>query len=136
MSKLEDHLLFLHEFVAPFETCEFIQDSTGWIVWRVATGRNMELLHLRTHVRQQGHGRDLIRSMLRAMRTSGREPYATIFGFTRVANVGSQAFYEAMGFTCTKVAGVYDDGEAILFSARYDHLLNVHRIEASTCGSD
>ena len=128
MPTLDDHLKFLADYVDSFEGCHFIHDDRGWIVWRWGTGRNVELLHLKTRARGRGHGRELIVDMLRKISDSKRPPYATIFGFTRKSNDGAQGFYEAMGFTCTPVLGVYADGEAILFSAPYVDLLEKHGV--------
>lgn len=96
----------------------------GHVMWRRGTGGNFELLELRATLARQGQGRRLVAAMLRAM--AANPPYATVFGFTRLANLDAQAFYRAMGFTLSAVAGVYADGSAILFSARYRDLCDLH----------
>jgi GNAT superfamily N-acetyltransferase len=96
----------------------------GLVRWRWGTGDNVELTHLRANTPGAGNGRRLLRAMLTILRDD--PPYATVFGFTRTGNAEAQAFYRAMGFTITPVAGVYADGTAVLFSARYDDLCRLH----------
>lgn len=100
--------------------------GAGYIVWRVGTGGNVELLDLQVvpTARGQGVGIGLLRAMLRHLKDN--PPYYTIFGFTRTANVEAQEFYAAVGFDLSRVAGVYADGEAIVFSAKYDDLCKRH----------
>ena len=90
----------------------------GYVVWRVGTGRNVELLHI--HAAVPGEGGVLVREMLRQLRA--RPPYATIFGFCLPDNARAKLFYLTMGFTLSPVQGVYDVGSALVFSARYDEL--------------
>lgn len=113
------------ELVAPYQSVSHAlverQDGNGgWIVWRTGTGGNAELLHLR--VRRPGHGvaTELVKLMLAKLKE--RPPYATVFGFTRVGNESAHGFYRWAGFSLTEVGGVYDDGRAVVFSARYDDL--------------
>lgn len=101
-------------------------EDGSMIRWRNGTGGNLELTYLKTTVARQGIGRKLFRVLLE--RNLKSPPYATVYGFTRVANVDAQAFYRAMGFTLTTVRGVYDDGEAFVFSARYDDLCQLHGV--------
>jgi GNAT superfamily N-acetyltransferase len=113
VSRLKDTLFCVHE-----------SDEDGVIGWRWGTGDNVELTHLRATQNRNGHGRRLLVGMLLALRAE--PPYCTVFGFTRTGNLVAQEFYRAMGFTLTPVAGVYADGAAVLFSARYDDLCRLH----------
>jgi RimJ/RimL family protein N-acetyltransferase len=98
----------------------------SYIVWRVGTGENVELLHLRVVNQNEGTGTALFRMMLEALREN--PPYYTVFGFTRSSNRVAQAFYHYMGFDLAEVKGVYRDGSAILFSREYEDLCRLHNI--------
>lgn len=108
--------------VEPYRRVDYLNYAgIGYLVWRVGTGGNVEILHLRIHKPGEGHGRRMLGAMLRCLSTS--PPYATVFGFTRTGNTAAQAFYRDVGFTLTPVYGVYDEGDAVVFSARYSKLL-------------
>lgn len=107
--------------VKPFEKCCFLFRSTGYIVWRRGTGGNVELLHLKVFTPGHGHGQSLLSDMIRML--SEDPPYATVFGFTRTINDEAQSFYARHGFTLTKVAGIYADGDAVIFSQKWQSLV-------------
>lgn len=109
---------FIKELVQPFQKMDYINDERGYIVWRVGTGENVELLHIRVHDKRKGYGSQLINEMMDKLKQN--PPYATVFGFTRTSNNEAHEFYKANGFTLTKVDGVYKDGTAVLFSKNYD----------------
>lgn len=96
-----------------------VANEHGTIHWRAGSGGNVELLYLRIrdNCQRQGHGTELLRTLVRSV-----NPYATVYGFTRVSNTAAQAFYRKHGFSLTVVDGVYDDGHAVLFSARHSDL--------------
>jgi ribosomal protein S18 acetylase RimI-like enzyme len=112
---------FMARFLRPFQGCDWVfHPSRGYIVWRLGTGDNVELLHIRTFTRGRGFGKELVKEMLK--RLKDRPPYYSVFGFTRVSNEEAQAFYGALGFDLTPVSGVYKDGQAILFSGCFTTL--------------
>lgn len=115
-----NRLKFMMDYVTPYQGLHHIHDETGFIVWRRATGGNVELLHLKVEQPGHGHGKRLLLGMIRELRKT--PPYETVFGFTRSINDDAQSFYARMGFTLSRVTGVYRDGEAILFSQRYQDL--------------
>lgn len=111
---------------------EFLQTTTvvnrysltsahGRIEWQIGTGRNVELTYLRVTEPRKGHGTDLLRAMIGALAYTV-VPYETVYGFTRCENVAAQEFYQSQGFQLTDVNGVYRDGIATVFSARYNDL--------------
>lgn len=116
-------MLDLIDKVLKFTPVYYHEDATGYIVWRLGTGENVELLHIHTNERGKGHGRRLFYHMLKEIERKGPEPYHSIFGFTRVSNQEAQAFYGALGFVLDKVNGPYQDGHSIFFSAPYSVLL-------------
>ncbi len=112
------------EHVEPYKQIEHYQCDNGYIVWRLGTGGNYEILHLRSNQPRKGTGRHLLQTMLK--RVIQCPPRTSVFGFTWVANEEAQAFYKAMGFKLTKVKGLYTDGAAIFFSANYLELWERH----------
>lgn len=110
-----------NKYLKPYIGVHLIECDNGYIVWRLGTGENVELLHLRTFSPGKGTGRALLNAMLNKLREN--PPYCTVFGFTRTVNKISQEFYKALGFELTEVKGVYADGTAILFSQTFDRLL-------------
>ena len=115
------------EHVEPYKHVDHYQTDNGYIVWRLGTGGNYEILHLRANQPRKGTGRELLRVMLQRLHQT--PPRTSIFGFTWLANTDAQAFYKAMGFDLSKVRGLYTDGQAILFTAKYTDLWERH------CGS-
>lgn len=101
--------------VTPFTKVRVLRAPYGAIAWRLGTGGNIEILHLKC---DRGRGRELMAEAVRRM----DPPYATVFGFTRVCNFAAIRFYEKLGFAMSRVKGVYADGEAMVFSANYEEL--------------
>lgn len=113
---------FLEEYIDPFTDVSFIYDEDrGYIVWRLGTGQNVELLHIRTFEHGQGYGKELFHLMLDALKDDA--PYYSIFGFTRVSNNEAHNFYAALGFELQPIKGLYKDGLAIMFWQSYYVLL-------------
>lgn len=108
----------------PYGDVCWIADRGGYIVWRLGTGQNVEVLHLRAYEPGSGAGRALLREMLARLKVA--PPYATVFGFTQLGNLAAQAWYMEMGFALSTVEGVYADGVAVVFSARYKNLVEKH----------
>ena len=107
---------------------DYVKTEDGFIGWRWGTGDNVELVDLQVNgAPRTGGGRRLLTEMLRALKAS--PPYATVFGFTRSPNLDAQRFYAAMGFALSTVVGVYADGSAVVFSARYSDLCARHLAE-------
>lgn len=95
--------------------------SAGYIIWRVGTGENVELLHIKTVDKGKGWGRSLFYQMLIRLQTD--PPYYSIFGFTRTSNEEAQAFYGALGFNLQPIEGLYKDGTAVMFWQSYEKLV-------------
>lgn len=110
------------QYITPYtRVCYAGEEANGFIAWRLGTGGNVELLHIKTKVKGKGHGRRLFYKMLDCLRN--HPPYYSVFGFTRVSNEEAQSFYGALGFDIQDVAGVYADGRALLFWQSYETLL-------------
>lgn len=108
---------------------QYLYDGIGYIAWRRGTGDNVEITWLRSDQKRAGTGRRLLQAMLRRLRDEN-PPYCSVYGFTRSSNVDAIAFYRAMGFTLSPVKGVYADGEALVFSARFRDLVRQHLTES------
>lgn len=117
---------FENKYLRPFEKCHYISNDTGHIVWRLGTGANTELLHIRTTEPGRGYGRALFYEMLEMLKLLMR-PYYSVFGFTRVGNDEAKSFYGALGFDLQEIDGVYEDGHAILFTQSFEILLKEKR---------
>lgn len=106
--------------LGPFRTVYEIVNEDGHITWRVGTGHNVELLHIKAVESGEGHGRALLKAMLLELKKA--PPYHSVFGFTRTVNYTARAFYLRCGFELSDVRGVYADGSAVVFSAPFDAL--------------
>lgn len=98
-----------------------LASAHGRIEWQVGTGGNVELTHLRVTEPRRGHGTELLRAMIGALAYTV-VPYETVYGFTRCVNFRAGQFYSKHGFRLSTVNGVYRDGDAVVFSARYKDL--------------
>jgi ribosomal protein S18 acetylase RimI-like enzyme len=117
--------IFKNKYIDPFYGLEYIYiEEEGYIVWRVGTGENIEMLHLRTFYKKRGFGKKLVLSMLDKLKY--KKPYHSIYAFTRTCNIESQKFFDALGFNIQHVNGIYKDGQCVLFWASYDELYNKH----------
>ena len=105
-----------------------IDTAHGHLAYRWGTGDNVEITHLKVdqQFRGMGYGRQLLELLLRELQDC--PPYATVYGFTLFENGEARAFYQSVGFTTSLVAGVYDVGRAVVFSARYEDLCNLHNV--------
>jgi len=119
LEKISD---FLTNKLQPYSRCRYLYNKNeGYIVWRVGTGENVELLHLRTFVKRKGYGRKLVYGMLESLKE--KPPYHSVFGFTRTSNLEAQEFYGALGFNLQEIDGLYRDGQAIMFWKEYSQLV-------------
>lgn len=112
---------FREKYLTPFGKTRHIWTKDGYIVWRLGTGGNVELLHIRSFIKGKGIGRQLVIDMLLALKDS--PPYYSVYGFTRVENEGAVKFYKALGFHVDILDGPYKSGQAVLFSQSYKVLL-------------
>lgn len=112
---------FRKTYLTPFGKTEHIWTKEGYIVWRLGTGGNAELLHIRSFIKGKGIGRKLVKAMLLKLKTN--PPYYSVYGFTREANENAIAFYRALGFHVEITDSPYKKGRAVLFSQSYKVLL-------------
>lgn len=113
------------KYIKPYsKPTYFYSKERGFIVWRLGTGSNVELLHIRSSSQRKGHGRSLLYHMLDSLKLE-MTPYHSVFGFTRVSNDRAKEFYEAMGFNLQLVNGLYKDGQALMFWQEFTKLLEM-----------
>jgi ribosomal protein S18 acetylase RimI-like enzyme len=111
------------QYIKPYSKPRYVfKADKGFIVWRLGTGENVELLHIRTLLQRKGQGRELFYMMLDSLKVE-MTPYYSVFGFTRVSNDRAKEFYEGMGFNIQPIKGLYADGEAVMFWQEYTKLL-------------
>lgn len=116
-----DRALFLYRYVLPFEKTEHVYEyDRGFVVWRLGSGSNVELLHITAAEVRKGHGRWLFYQMLDKLQE--KPPYHSVFGFTAVSNKRALAFYDALGFEHQEVHGLYQAVPAALFWQSYEKL--------------
>lgn len=113
--------------VDPFREAWAFHDSDGYVAWRTGIGGGVEVLSLRAYSPGNGAGRRLLRAMLSSVVGNGRRP-GTVYGFLRVPDRDGQSFYRSMGFGLHYTTGVYEDGEAVVFSAPFGELCRRHEI--------
>lgn len=116
----ESQRLNMTRDVDPFKDVNIFEDDTGYIVWRQGTGKNVELLNILAHYTNRGHGTELLKKMVIALKEN--TPFETIYGFTRTDNQQAHSFYRSRGFKLSLVSGIYEEGSAMVFSQRYEKL--------------
>lgn len=119
-------MLEIAKHVDPYEFVDYWSDDTGYCVWRLGTGLNVELLHLKTIEKRKGHGRNLIKNMLQALDCDINPPRNSVFGFCLASNKDAILFYMAMGFDVTPVPHIYIGQDAVCFSQNFAVLMERH----------
>lgn len=116
---------FLQKYVGPFQELPFIfEEELGYIVWRVGTGENVEILHIRAFSPGIGEGPLLIKKMLEQLKW--KPPYHSVFSFVLDYNERAKRMYTAAGFQENKVVGLYAGGDCALFTAPFRDLCRLH----------
>jgi ribosomal protein S18 acetylase RimI-like enzyme len=114
-----DYQEFLTKYVERFRDLKYVfWPDKGFIVWRVSTGENVELLHIRTFVRGKGYSRELIREMV--LRLKEDPPYYSIFGFALSSRTELKAIYQSLGFNISEdIVPPYKGGNSFIFWQDY-----------------
>jgi len=117
----------LRHLVKPYQVVEYVHlPRLGYIVWRLGTGGNIELLHIKAFKKNQGIGKKLFIEMLKKILENNQEPYHSIFGFTRTLNEQAHNFYSGIGFSLAKINGIYADGSCVIFSQDFKKLIAIN----------
>jgi len=88
----------------------------GYIVWRVGTGENVEILF----IEGPGHGKELVKEMVEILEQT--PPYNSIFVFRREQNEIAGKFYRKLGFTETVIPDLYKGENAVLATINFEKL--------------
>jgi len=88
----------------------------GYIVWQVSTGENIEILFIEVKERRRGYGTKLMKKFVQRIK-----PYTSVFVFRLARNEEAGEFYRSMGFTETKITGLYME-DAVLAVVNYETL--------------
>lgn len=117
------HDEFQEKYLTPYEGLKHIfWPKKGFIVWRPATGNNIELLHIMTFERGKGYARELVDQMLQELEAT--PPYFSIFGFALSSRAGLKDIYRRLGFNVTEdIPAPYKDGPSFIFWQSYEVLL-------------
>lgn len=108
---------FKKKYIKKFKGLNFIywQDK-GYIVWRIGTGENAELLHIRTFINNKGYAKELIRAMIEKL--DKNQPYFSVFGFSLVSEKRKylKEIWQKLGFNISnEIKGIYKGGPVIIF---------------------
>ena len=101
------------DHVAPYTITDYIHDYRGYVVWRVGTGRTVEVLQLFASEYRQGYGTSMLADMCAKLADTDA---VTVFGFTRAHAIKAQAFYISLGFKLIRIPAMYAEGDAVLFT--------------------
>lgn len=95
--------------------------GNGYIVWRLGTGENIELLHVRAFQTGKGLGPRLVKAMLREIRKR-KHPYYSIWGIMLAKNEPVIKMYQKMGFNTQKCDGPYKHGPSVMMWQSFELL--------------
>lgn len=121
-------MLVIPEHVNPYTVIHYIEDYRGYIVWRLGSGGNIELLHIAASYPRVGYGTSLVRSMVDKLLELPEKPKA-VFGFTRAQLEPANKFYQALGFSLHRLSDFYkqipefDIADAVIFHQPLARLL-------------
>jgi len=109
---------FVVKYTLPYFGLQHLfNQSKGYIVWRLGTGGNVELLHIKAFKKRKGYGKELVKVMLLSLKK--KPPYYSVFGFTKRNRPASLAFYRKLGFKLVKTTGPYKDSSGVMFYQSY-----------------
>lgn len=114
---------FKKKYLEPYENLsyEFWPDK-GFIVWRMSTGENAELLHVRVFVKRKGYATELVRTMVRRL-AEEHPPYHSVFGFALASRTDLKEVYAHLGFNITEdIPAPYQGGPSFIFHQTFEEL--------------
>jgi GNAT superfamily N-acetyltransferase len=121
---------FEEKYLAPYKDLDYVfWPEKGFIVWRMSTGENAELLHVRTFVRGKGYSRELVGAMIQGLHEK-RPPYFSVFGFALASRVDLKTVYPRLGFEISEdIPGPYKGGPSFMFYQSFEKLKKIYGIE-------
>lgn len=116
---------FQDKYLRPFNGLyHFFDPVKGYIVWRVGTGENVEILHIRAFEKRRGYGRELLKKCLLSLKDN--PPYFSLFGFGLGSNNEMAEFYRGLGFNVSIIDGPYKHDKSTFIWQSYEVLCNKH----------
>lgn len=106
----------------------------GYVVWRVGTGDNLEIVFVRAAEPGHGYGKRMLREMVAAVTSVGPRPYHSVYAYRLRSNEQAGRFYRALGFREVDLgASVYrDDGTVLAWVPWAELVKNVRSERAET----
>lgn len=117
-----DYNEFLERYIRKYEHLRWVfWPEKGFIVWRMGTGGNAELLHITSFKQGRGYGRELVGEMVRQLQEN--PPYYSVFGFSLSSRVYLKRVYQHLGFNITDdIIAPYKGGHSFIFYQDYEIL--------------
>ena len=116
---------FKDKYLAGFDELKYIyEEGKGGIVWRLGTGWNIELLHIRAFEEGKGHAKMLLGMMIKELEKD--PPYHSVFGFALEERKHLLSIYPKLGFHIEVNDGPYKDSKAILFWQKFEKLKELY----------
>lgn len=120
---MENFKDFEETYIKKYETVWYLHNKhRGYIVWRLGTGQNVELLHIRAIEVHKGHGEYLMRMM--TLQLKFNRPYHSVFVFTKKSNTDALNAYKHWGFQFTEIPNLYRDDGTMLGTISFTDLCN------------
>ncbi len=102
----------------------FYDPEMGYLVWRVSTGENVEMLFVEAITLGQGLGRKLYQRFVKVLQEQGKEPYHSVFAFRLDSNEAAKKFYNKIGWTQISLGqSVYRDDDTVLMWITWEDLI-------------
>lgn len=113
--KVFDFAEFEKKYLEPFRELHYVfWPEKGFIVWRLATGENVELLHLRSFKFGRGYAKELIAEMVKQLEKN--PPYYSVFGFSLNNRPELKEIYKRLGFNTTEdIEPPYKGSRSVIF---------------------
>jgi len=98
---------------------DYIYWPEGYMVWRIGTGDNIEILFIEVSEKRKGMGTKLFKEFLKRI-----NPYHSVFVFHLASRKDAEKFYKSVGFNKSIKCGIYKDDKTVLRWATYEELQN------------
>lgn len=113
---------FEKKYIKPFTGLDYVfLPGKGFVVWRLGTGGNSELLHIMTFSHGKGHAKELVKEMMKNLLKN--PPFYSVFGFALSSRTELKKIYTNLGFLITEdIPAPYLGGPAFIFHQSYEKL--------------
>jgi ribosomal protein S18 acetylase RimI-like enzyme len=102
----------------------FYDPEMGYLVWRVSTGENVEMLFVEAATMNRGLGRKLYQRFVKILQGQDKEPYHSVFAFRLGSNEVAKRFYDKMEWTQVDLGqSIYRDDHTVLMWITWQDLI-------------